>query len=69
MAPQDVEQNAAVGKRLPLESMNDPGPEAAKPLASYPRIANIAFTAETIIERLITQHASWNFIPVAPAQG
>ncbi|WP_333840768.1 hypothetical protein [Pelomicrobium sp.] len=51
--------------------MNGSGLEADKPLAlaSYSRIANIAFTAETITECTITQHASWNLIPVAPAQG
>src|SRR3954447_11114263 len=56
-----------IGDLLPpgvLNVVNGFGLEAAKPLASSPRIAKIAFTGETTTGRLIMQYASENIIPV-----
>src|SRR6202162_496337 len=47
-----------------LNIVNGVGLDAAKPLASSPRIAKIAFTGETTTGRLIMQYASENIIPV-----
>src|SRR3954467_15135439 len=47
-----------------LNVVNGCPAEAAKPLASSPRIAKIAFTGETTTGRLIMQYASQNLIPV-----
>ena len=44
--------------------VNGFGAEAGKPLASSPRVANIAFTGETTTGRLIMQYASENIKPV-----
>src|SRR5690606_32835924 len=61
-----------IGDLLPagvIHVVNGFGLEAGKPLASSPRIAKIAFTADTTTGRLIMQYASQNLIPVTLEMG
>ncbi|OXR41112.1 EPTC-inducible aldehyde dehydrogenase [Nocardia cerradoensis] len=55
-----------IGDLLPagvVNAVNGFGVEAGKPLASSPRVAKVAFTAETTTGRLIMQYASEKIIP------
>jgi len=57
----------AIADLLPagvVNVVNGFGPEAGKPLATYPDIKKVAFTGETTTGRFIMQYASENVIPV-----